>query len=106
MSKKKVNIKGVAEKVGHGMTDGVKVAIAVVAALATAEVSFLGASMLENDAELVKDCVKHKIDPEPVFVKKGLLGKKQVKTINPFNGKIENYNGNKMPSSKAVIKIK
>lgn len=94
------------KKVTKVITDSAKIGVAVVAALATAELGYLGMNMFENDVELTKNCIKHKIDPEPIYVKKGMFGKKEVKTINPVTGNIEKYNGKKMPKTNKIYKIK
>lgn len=99
------NVKKVTKKIGSVSVTTGQVAVALVAALATAEIGFLGAGMLENDIEFTKDVVKHKVSPEPVLVKKNLF-KKEVVTINPINGKIEPYKGSKTPVNKKPIKIK
>lgn len=100
------DIKKIAKKVGNVSMDVAKVGVALVAAVATAEFAFLGANMAVNDAEFGATCIKHKVDPEPVYIKKGLFGKKEVKTINPWNGKIEEYKGSKQPDKRAVIILK
>ena len=61
---------------------------------------------LQNDAELVGKAVKHKVSPKPVYVKKGIMGKKEIKTINPFTGKIENYKGAKKPVNSKPVRVK
>ena len=104
--KKKSNV--VIEKIkgaGRVVADVGKISVAVVAAAATAELGFLGMNMLSSDAELVKDGVKHKIDPEPVYTRKGLFGKKEKSTINPWNGKVESYKGDKTPKTKKVFRV-
>ena len=98
--------KKVMKATGRGIKNVAIVGVATLTSLAVAESAFAGTYMLSNDAELIGKAVKHKVSPEPVYVKKGFMGKKEIKTINPFNGKIENYSGNKKPVCDKPIKIK
>ena len=106
MNKVLIKTKNVAKKVGNVILNTGKVCVALVAAVATAEAAFVGAEMMQNDAALVGQAVKHKVNPEPVYTKKGVFSKKEVSTLNPLTGKIEPYNGNKLPADKKVIKVK
>lgn len=99
-------IKKVMKATGRGIKNVAIIGVATITSLAAAESAFAGTYMLSNDAELVGKAVKHKVSPEPVYVKKGLMGKKEIKTINPFTGKIENYHGTKKPVCDKPIRVK
>lgn len=106
---KKLNIKNAVKKVGTTIVDAGKVAVVLVASVATAEAAFAGAEMMQNDAEVIKEGVKYKVKPDsrtPVKVKeKGFRGKTKVVTINPITGQMDHYTGNKKPVNKKPIKV-
>ena len=78
-----------------------KFAVAVVATLATAEVGFMGAQALEQDAKVTYKT----LNPSPIKVKKkGLFKKTEVVTVNPITGKMKPYSGKKEPANKKPYK--
>lgn len=93
------------KKVGRGAKNAIAVVVATVAAVATAEAAFVGAEMMQNDAQFVGNKVKDKIDKrEPVYYREGRFGKKQIGVIGK-DGKVKPYNGSKVPASKKAVRV-
>lgn len=99
-------VKKVTKKIGSGIATVATVTVGVAAAAAAVEIGALGSCMAQADAEASAKLLKHKLAPEPVYVKTSKLGRKSVKTINPVTGKVSDYNGSKKPVSKKPVIIK
>ena len=99
-------VKKVVKKVGNGVATIATVTVGVGVAAAAVEIGALGSCMAQADAEAGAKLVKHKLAPEPVYVKTSKLGRKSIKTINPVTGKVSDYNGSKKPVSKKPVIIK
>ena len=106
MSKIVRKVKKVAKKIGNGVATVATVTVGIAAAAAAVEVGTLGSLMAQSDVEAGAKVLKHKIDPEPVYVKEKKWGKKSVKTINPVTGTVSDYKGTKVPTNKKPVVIK
>lgn len=79
--------------------------VSVIGAAVVGESLFNGAVCLSNDVHTAVNITKQVINPDPVLVKKGMFGKKQVVTYNPVTNKVKPYNGKKNPINKKPVKL-
>lgn len=103
-----MKIKNVLTKTGNVVANTAKFAAATVVAAATAEATYLGAEMLQNDTNFVKNLIAEKRGGQQVVWGKNsrFSNKKERYVYNEKTGTYKPYNGKKMPETKKCVVIK